>query len=89
MSSFNLPEAIDKFVKAHLKNGFRKDVLDFGKIKMEKAAKKSTPKYSSTPFDQTALDALSLSLSINEDDIDLQMLRLIDDLLLERRIMRS
>ncbi|GKG00181.1 hypothetical protein Tco_0301871, partial [Tanacetum coccineum] len=40
---------------AHLKNVFPKDVLDFGKIKMEKAAKKSTPKYSSTPFDLIAL----------------------------------
>nr|GEY82822.1 hypothetical protein [Tanacetum cinerariifolium] len=54
MSNFNLPEAINKFVKAHLKNVLPKDVLDFGKIKMEKAAKKSFPKYSSTPFDPTA-----------------------------------
>ncbi|GJR69868.1 hypothetical protein Tco_0015933 [Tanacetum coccineum] len=41
MSSFNLPEAIDKSVKAHLKNVLPKDVPDFGKIKMEKAAMKS------------------------------------------------
>ncbi|GJU57938.1 hypothetical protein Tco_1235704 [Tanacetum coccineum] len=100
MSSFNLPEAIDKFVKAHLKNVFPKDVLDFGKIKMKKASKKNTPKYSSTPFDLTSLaifdqkdtlfqmmsearaydkhpahkalyDALSLSQSVDEDDMDL------------------
>nr|GEV07623.1 hypothetical protein [Tanacetum cinerariifolium] len=55
MSSFNLPEAIDKFVKAHLKNVLPKDVLDFGKIKIEKAAKKSITKYSATPFDPIAL----------------------------------
>ncbi|GJX11793.1 hypothetical protein Tco_0201652 [Tanacetum coccineum] len=56
MSSFNLPEEIDKSVKTHLKNVLLKDVLDFGKIKMEKAAKKSLPKSSATYFDQTALD---------------------------------
>ncbi|GJU03378.1 hypothetical protein Tco_1113716 [Tanacetum coccineum] len=56
MSSFNLPEAIDKSVKAHLMNVLPKDVPDFGKIKMEKVAKKIMPKYSSIPFDQAALD---------------------------------
>ncbi|GJW68445.1 hypothetical protein Tco_0122869 [Tanacetum coccineum] len=55
MSSFNLPNAIDKSVKAYLKNVLPKDVPDFGKIKMEKA-KESIPKHSSTPFDQAALD---------------------------------
>ncbi|GJS14075.1 hypothetical protein Tco_0408547 [Tanacetum coccineum] len=55
-SSFNLPEEIGKSVKAHFKNVLPKDVSDFGKIKMEKAAKKSLPKSSTTPFDQTALD---------------------------------
>ncbi|GKD37656.1 hypothetical protein Tco_1257863 [Tanacetum coccineum] len=54
-SSFNLPEEIGKSVKAHFKNVIPKDVSDFGKIKMEKAAKKSLPKSSTTPFDQTAL----------------------------------
>ncbi|GJT76445.1 hypothetical protein Tco_1043170 [Tanacetum coccineum] len=29
MSRFNLPDAIDEFAKAHLKNIIRKDVLDF------------------------------------------------------------
>nr|GEV19138.1 hypothetical protein [Tanacetum cinerariifolium] len=105
MSSFNLPEAIDKFVKAHLKNVLPKDVPpkdvpDFGKIKMEKATKKSTPKCSSTPFDPTAItiydqkdtlfqmmsearaydrhpahkalyDVVSLSLSVDKDNMDL------------------
>ncbi|GJT97271.1 hypothetical protein Tco_1092789 [Tanacetum coccineum] len=56
MSRFNLSEAIDKSVKAHLKNNLPKDLPDFGKIKVEKAAKKSIPKYSATPFDQAALE---------------------------------
>nr|GEY22555.1 hypothetical protein [Tanacetum cinerariifolium] len=43
-SRFNLPKAIDKSVKAHLKNILSKYVLDFGKIKIKKAAKKSTLK---------------------------------------------
>ncbi|GKA14834.1 hypothetical protein Tco_0694480 [Tanacetum coccineum] len=55
MSSFNLPDAIDKSVKSHLKNVLLKDVPDFGKIKIEKG-KKSMPKHSSTPFNQAALD---------------------------------
>nr|GEW43078.1 hypothetical protein [Tanacetum cinerariifolium] len=55
MSSFNHPEVIDKSVKAHLKNVLPKDIPYFGKIKMEKVAKKSIPKYSSTLFDPTAL----------------------------------
>ncbi|GKA50147.1 hypothetical protein Tco_0743220 [Tanacetum coccineum] len=55
MSSFNLLEAIDKFVKAHLKNVLPKDVPYYSKIKLEKA-KKSMPKNSSTPVDQAALD---------------------------------
>ncbi|GKE76831.1 hypothetical protein Tco_1542951, partial [Tanacetum coccineum] len=104
MSSFNLPEAIDKSVKAHLMNVLPKDVPDFGKIKMEKAAKKSMPKHSSIPFDQAALDefeekdklfqmmsksrsynkhpthkalydALALSLSVDEDDMEKQIIQ--------------
>ncbi|GKD42338.1 hypothetical protein Tco_1266983 [Tanacetum coccineum] len=56
MSRFNLPEAIDKSIKAYLKNIPPKDVPDFGKIKFKKAAKKSMPKYSTPLFDQAALD---------------------------------
>ncbi|GJR61254.1 hypothetical protein Tco_1503416 [Tanacetum coccineum] len=56
MSRFNIPDAIDKSVQAHLKNILQKDVLDFGKIKLKKAAKQSMPKYSTTPFDQATLD---------------------------------
>ncbi|GJW55553.1 hypothetical protein Tco_0099638 [Tanacetum coccineum] len=56
MSSFSLPDAIDKLVKSHLKKVLPADVPEFGKIKMEKAAKQSMPKYSSIPFDQAALD---------------------------------
>nr|GEU83454.1 ribonuclease H-like domain-containing protein [Tanacetum cinerariifolium] len=48
-------EAMNKLVQAHLKNILPKDVPDFGKIKLEKAAKKSMPKYSETPFDQASL----------------------------------
>nr|GEV49490.1 hypothetical protein [Tanacetum cinerariifolium] len=46
--------AIDMFVP-HIKNVLLKDTLDFGKIKMKKAAKKSIPKYSATTFDPTSL----------------------------------
>ncbi|GJT91044.1 hypothetical protein Tco_1079889 [Tanacetum coccineum] len=56
MSRFNLHEAIDKSVQAHLKNILPKDVPNFGKIKLPKAAKKSMPKYAATPFDQASLD---------------------------------
>ncbi|GJZ59653.1 hypothetical protein Tco_0615469 [Tanacetum coccineum] len=77
MSSFNLPEAIDKSVKAHLKNVLPKDVPDFGKIKMEKDSKKSIPKeceaYNRHPANQALYDALLVSLSINEDDMDKQL----------------
>ncbi|GJZ88759.1 hypothetical protein Tco_0660541 [Tanacetum coccineum] len=52
-----LPEAIDKSAKAHLKkNVLPKDIADFHKIKQEKAAKQSMPKYSATQFDQETLD---------------------------------
>ncbi|GJX95004.1 hypothetical protein Tco_0349590 [Tanacetum coccineum] len=43
-SKFNVPEAIDKSVQAHLKKILRKDVPDFGKIKVEKVAEQSIPK---------------------------------------------
>ncbi|GJV14841.1 putative ribonuclease H-like domain-containing protein [Tanacetum coccineum] len=56
MSRFNIPEAIDKSVKAHLKKTLPKDVLEFGKIKSEKAAKQQMPKYSTTPFDEASLE---------------------------------
>ncbi|GKB67564.1 hypothetical protein Tco_0928976, partial [Tanacetum coccineum] len=39
-----------------LLNIIPKDVPDFGKIKPEKAANQSMPKYSATPFDQATLD---------------------------------
>ncbi|GJZ65284.1 hypothetical protein Tco_0621980 [Tanacetum coccineum] len=55
MSSFNHSKAIEKSVKAHLKNVLPKDVPYCGKIKLDKA-KKSVPKNSSTPVDQEALD---------------------------------
>ncbi|GJY96272.1 hypothetical protein Tco_0512633 [Tanacetum coccineum] len=51
MSMFNLSEAIDKSMQAHLKNIIPKDVYDFDKIKLQKVAKQSIPKYSATPFD--------------------------------------
>nr|GEW26825.1 hypothetical protein [Tanacetum cinerariifolium] len=56
MSRFNLPEAIDKLGQAYLKKILRKDAPNFRKSKLQKAAKKSTPMYSSTLFDQAALD---------------------------------
>ncbi|GJQ98295.1 hypothetical protein Tco_0009434 [Tanacetum coccineum] len=100
MLKFNIQEAVDKFIEAHLKHiDLSKDVPDLGKIKQEKAVKQSMPKHSSTKFNQTALDiynqkdklyrmmekfkaynrhpthkalynALVVSLSVNEDDID-------------------
>nr|GEU46385.1 hypothetical protein [Tanacetum cinerariifolium] len=80
MSSFNLLEAIDMSMKAHLKNVLTKDVSNYGKIKLEKV-KKSMPKNSSTPVDQAALDEF-----MERTD---EILKLIDNLLLERRILRS
>ncbi|GKD24856.1 ribonuclease H-like domain-containing protein [Tanacetum coccineum] len=67
---FNLPGEIDKFVKAHLKNVLPKDVPDFGKIKMEKAAKKSFPKH---PTHKALYDSLIVSVSVDEDDMDKQL----------------
>ncbi|GJS28935.1 hypothetical protein Tco_0489555 [Tanacetum coccineum] len=55
MSKFNLPEAIDKSVQAHLKKNLPKDVHDFGKLKQEKVTKQSMPKYSTKPFDKAFL----------------------------------
>ncbi|GJX92142.1 hypothetical protein Tco_0345468 [Tanacetum coccineum] len=56
MSSFNIPEAIDKSVKAHLmKNVLLKGAQNFGKIRKEKATKQSILKYSTTPFDEDSL----------------------------------
>nr|GEV53604.1 retrovirus-related Pol polyprotein from transposon TNT 1-94 [Tanacetum cinerariifolium] len=81
ISSFNLPEAIDKSVKAHLNNVLPKYVPYCGKIKLGKA-KKSMPKNSSTPVDQAALD------EFEKKKTD-EMLKLIYDMLLERQIMRS
>ncbi|GJS89673.1 hypothetical protein Tco_0772309 [Tanacetum coccineum] len=56
MSRFNLPDVIDKFVKAYLNNVLPKDLPDFRKTKLEKSAKKSIPKYSTTSLDQAALN---------------------------------
>nr|GEY91018.1 hypothetical protein [Tanacetum cinerariifolium] len=91
MYNFNLPEAIDNFMKAHLKNVFPKYVLDFGKSKQRKQPKRAllTRAYERHLAHKALYDALSLSLSVDEDDIDLQILRFIDDLLFERQIMRS
>nr|GEV02525.1 hypothetical protein [Tanacetum cinerariifolium] len=75
MSRFNLPGAIDKSVKAHLKNILRKDVPDFGKIKLKKAAKKSMSKYSTTPFDHATLDKFYQKDNTDEDDMN----RVIDE----------
>ncbi|GKA72788.1 hypothetical protein Tco_0779004 [Tanacetum coccineum] len=78
--SFNLPEEIGKFVKAHLKNVLPKYVPYYGKIKLEKA-KKSMPKNSSTSVDQEPLDKLRKKTDA--------MLKLLDNLLLERLILKS
>ncbi|GJU59134.1 hypothetical protein Tco_1236900 [Tanacetum coccineum] len=56
----DIDPAIDKSVQAHLKNVLSKDLTDFGKIKQEKAAKQSMPKYSTKPFDEASLKEYDL-----------------------------
>ncbi|GKB90951.1 hypothetical protein Tco_0963223 [Tanacetum coccineum] len=77
MSIFNLLDEIDKSIKAHLKNILPKDLPDFGKIKLEKATKKSLPKESKAcnkhPTHKALYDALAISLSVDEDDMDKQL----------------
>ncbi|GJT29135.1 hypothetical protein Tco_0909410 [Tanacetum coccineum] len=53
-------ETIDKSVQAHLKNIIPKDVPDFDKIKLEKAAKQQMLKYSTKPFDEASLKEYDL-----------------------------
>nr|GEU37092.1 hypothetical protein [Tanacetum cinerariifolium] len=60
MSKIDHTEVIDKSVQAHLKNVLPKDVTNFGKIKQEKAAKQSMPKYSTKPFDEASLKEYDL-----------------------------
>ncbi|GJV88693.1 hypothetical protein Tco_1532631 [Tanacetum coccineum] len=60
MSKIDHTVAIDKSVQAHLQNILLKDVPDFGKIKQEKAAKQSMPKYSTKPFDEDSLKEYDL-----------------------------
>ncbi|GKB92112.1 hypothetical protein Tco_0964384, partial [Tanacetum coccineum] len=60
MSNIDHTEAIDKSMKAHLKNVLPKYVTDFSKIKQEKAAKQSMPKYSTKPFDEASLKEYDL-----------------------------
>nr|GEV11245.1 hypothetical protein [Tanacetum cinerariifolium] len=56
MSRFNIPEAIDKFVKAHLmKKVLPKGAMNFGEIRQEKATMQRMPKYSSKSFDKDSL----------------------------------
>ncbi|GKB77008.1 hypothetical protein Tco_0943903 [Tanacetum coccineum] len=55
MLKFNIQAAIDKSIEARLKQiDPPKDVPNFDKIKLEKAAKQSVPKHSTTPFDNDA-----------------------------------
>nr|GEU57719.1 hypothetical protein [Tanacetum cinerariifolium] len=55
ISKIDHTEAIDKYVKDHLNNILPKYVLDFSKIKQEKATKQSMPKYSTKQFDEASL----------------------------------
>ncbi|GJX63954.1 hypothetical protein Tco_0298297 [Tanacetum coccineum] len=50
MSKVDHTETINKSVQARLKKVLPKSVLDFGKVKQEKAAKKNMPKYSLKAF---------------------------------------
>ncbi|GJZ84141.1 hypothetical protein Tco_0649480 [Tanacetum coccineum] len=49
-------EAINKSVQAHLKKVLPIAAPDFGKLKQDKAAKQSTPKYTTKPFDEASLN---------------------------------
>ncbi|GJZ39782.1 hypothetical protein Tco_0586345 [Tanacetum coccineum] len=49
-------EPINKSVQAHLKKVFPTTALDFDKLKQEKAAMQSMPKYSTKPFDEASLN---------------------------------
>nr|GEU93677.1 hypothetical protein [Tanacetum cinerariifolium] len=77
MSQFNLPEETDKSVKAHLKNILPKDLPDFGKIKLKKAANKSLPKeckaYNKHPAHKALYDALAVLISVDKDGMDKQL----------------
>ncbi|GJT63511.1 hypothetical protein Tco_1007044 [Tanacetum coccineum] len=75
MSRFNLPEAIDKSVKAHLKNVLPKDVLDFALDEYDQNDKLFQMLMKSKSFDKhpahkALYDALVQSLHVDEDDID-------------------
>ncbi|GJS72548.1 hypothetical protein Tco_0705389 [Tanacetum coccineum] len=68
MSKFNIQATIDKFVEARLKQiELPKGIPDVKKIKLEKAAKQNVPNHSAH---QALYDALVVSLSIDEDDMD-------------------
>ncbi|GJU57568.1 hypothetical protein Tco_1235334 [Tanacetum coccineum] len=73
MSKFNLLEAIDKSVQAHLKKTLPKDVPDFYKIKQEKAAKQYAKSYNTHPAHMKLYDALIDSLLADENDKDKQL----------------
>ncbi|GJW62511.1 hypothetical protein Tco_0111846 [Tanacetum coccineum] len=67
MSKFNIPDAIDKSVQAHLK----KNVLPKDKDKLLQLMRKSKS-YNKHPAHKALYDALMQSLIIDEDDIDKQ-----------------
>ncbi|GJZ88514.1 hypothetical protein Tco_0660296, partial [Tanacetum coccineum] len=49
-------EPINKYVQAHLKKVFPTTALDFDKLKQEKVAIQSMPKYSTKPFHEASLN---------------------------------
>nr|GEW26826.1 hypothetical protein [Tanacetum cinerariifolium] len=68
--------------QAHLKKILQKDVPDFGKSKLQKVAKKSTPKYSSTLFDQAALDEYDQK---DKKDVKITMIKILKQIQKRRR----
>ncbi|GKD52759.1 hypothetical protein Tco_1281735, partial [Tanacetum coccineum] len=72
MSRFNIQEAVDESVEAHLKQiDLSKDIPDFFKIKQEKAAKQSMPKHTiNIQHIKLLFNTLAVSLSVDEEDID-------------------
>ncbi|GJV90262.1 hypothetical protein Tco_1538075 [Tanacetum coccineum] len=76
MSKVNIQEVVDKSVEAHLKQiDLSKDVSDFRKIKQEKdklyRMMEKVKAFNIHPVYKALFDALAVSLSIDEDDMDM------------------
>nr|GEU44616.1 hypothetical protein [Tanacetum cinerariifolium] len=95
MSKFNIQEAIDKSVHAHLKkNVLPKDIPDFCKMKQGKLSKQSMQKLSTKPFDEASLeeydqkDNLKINL-LQRRDIKMIMIKILPLIRKRRRRIES